>query len=532
MLNKFFLLAFTLKDLKINQIIHFLFFYLKKKKLNKINIKIVKKKFIYKKPFFLKTINRFDYKKKTFNFGNFTEKINLNKWDYKSANKLWEYNFFYFDFLFQKKLITNKKISLDLIKRWIKISYIKKKHIMWDPYPTSIRLINLIKFCIYNKINSEYINESIYNHLFHLRNNLEYRLGANHLLTNLIALNCAKLFLEIKDNKYKKFEIMLHNEINDQFQNNMHYEKTPTYHNTLTEQLIIYGLVKKIYDHKTNNKFLIFLNKLISTSKNLSHPDGKLAFFNDTNYDSLNYKQLELLLKKNFKIVKKLKHKNNNSYPFLRKKNIFIITKCCGPEPRFNPGHSHADSLSFEVSINNKRFLINKGISTYEKNDLRFLQRSTESHNTVKINDKNSSAVWSSFRVGKKSQVFNRKINKKNYLISASHDGFGNFIQTITHNRTWKLKGDYLSINDEISGKFKNFKSYFHFSPNVNIFKKNNLIKFQISKIKGTISFSNANNISIKNSFFYPKFGIQKRIQSLIVDCDNKNNETLVNFKK
>ena len=47
---------------------------------------------------------------------------------------------------------------------------------------------------------------------------------------------------------------------------------------------------------------------------------------------------------------------------------------------------------------------------SFTKNDLRFLQRSTESHNTVKINDKNSSAVWSSFRVGKKSQVFNTKI--------------------------------------------------------------------------------------------------------------------------
>ena len=64
MLNKFFLLAFTLKDLKIIQIIHFLFFYLKKKKFKKKNININKKKFIYKKPFFLKTINRFDYKKK------------------------------------------------------------------------------------------------------------------------------------------------------------------------------------------------------------------------------------------------------------------------------------------------------------------------------------------------------------------------------------------------------------------------------------------------------------------------------------
>ena len=39
-------------------------------------------------------------------------------------------------------------------------------------------------------------------------------------------------------------------------------------------------------------------------------------------------------------------------------------------------------------------------------------------------------------------------------MISASHNGYSNFIKTITHNRTWKLKDDYLLINDEISGKF------------------------------------------------------------------------------
>lgn len=529
MLNKFFYLVFTLKDLKLSQIIHFILFYFKKRKFYKVNAEINQKKLIYKKPFFLKTPERLNYKRKTYKFGNFEKKINFKNWNCDTHDKLWVYNLFYFDFLFEKKFINRKKISLEIIYKWIKISYKKDDHTMWDPYPTSIRLINLIKFSLFNKINSKILNESIFNHINHLEKNLEFRLKANHLLTNLISINCGKLFLGIDDFYYKK---LLKNEIDIQFQKYIHYEKTPSYHNLLVEQLIIYSLVKRICKNKVEKKFLIFIEKLISTSKNLSHPDDKLAFFNDTNYESLDYKHLKFLFEKNFKKTLYLKDQMQKSYPSLQNKNIFLITKCCGPEPKFNPGHSHADSLSFEISVKGKRLLINKGVSTYEKNSLRILQRSTESHNTVKIDDKNSSEVWSSFRVGKKSQVFDIKINKINNCISAYHNGYSSFFKKISHIRTWRLRGNSLSIDDKILGNFKKFQIFFHFYPNVNISKKDNQIHFQQGEVKGIITFSNAKLLSIKNSFYYPKFGIQKRIKSLIVDCDKKNNKTFIYIKK
>ena len=115
---------------------------------------------------------------------------------------------------------------------------------MWDAYPTSIRLINLIKFCIFHNINSYKINESIFNHIEHLKKNLEYRLDANHLLTNLIAINFGNLFLKSEDNTSLEYNKILFNEIKIQFENYLHYEKTPSYHNLLTEKLIEYIIVK------------------------------------------------------------------------------------------------------------------------------------------------------------------------------------------------------------------------------------------------------------------------------------------------
>ena len=68
--------------------------------------------------------------------------------------------------------------------------------------------------------------------------------------------------------------------------------------------------------------------------------------------------------------------------------------------PDYQPGHGHADTLSFELSIFGQRVFVNSGISQYENNSERLRQRSTPAHNTVVVNDNISSDVWNSFRVG------------------------------------------------------------------------------------------------------------------------------------
>ena len=59
-----------------------------------------------------------------------------------------------------------------------------------------------------------------------------------------------------------------------------------------------------------------------------------------------------------------------------------------------------------------QRFFVNLGVSTYETSKRRLLERSTKSHNTVEINKKNSSDVWSSFRVASRASTFDLKTKK------------------------------------------------------------------------------------------------------------------------
>src|SRR5690606_5224257 len=73
--------------------------------------------------------------------------------------------------------------------------------------------------------------------------------------------------------------------------------------------------------------------------------------------------------------------------------------------PDHLPGHAHADTLSFELSLNGRRVLVNGGTSTYENDAERLRQRGTASHNTVVVDGHDSSEVWGAFRVARRARV-------------------------------------------------------------------------------------------------------------------------------
>ena len=106
--------------------------------------------------------------------------------------------------------------------------------------------------------------------------------------------------------------------------------------------------------------------------------------------------------------------------------------------PNHQPGHAHADTLSFELSLFEKRFIVNSGTSTYSNDDRRSFERSTSAHNTVEINGMNSSQVWKSFRVGKRALPYILSISDSMPVtIRAKHDGYRSIFQSPEHQREW-----------------------------------------------------------------------------------------------
>ena len=116
----------------------------------------------------------------------------------------------------------------------------------------------------------------------------------------------------------------------------------------------------------------------------------------------------------------------------------------------------HADTFSYELRINGLPFVVDTGISTYNKNCRRQYERSTIAHNTVSVDNKDSSRVWGGFRVGKRCKVTIEL--ESNTIIKASHKAYKNRWQ-----RIFRITNKEFAIEDYYDG---DAVSYIHLPAN------------------------------------------------------------------
>jgi len=156
----------------------------------------------------------------------------------------------------------------------------------------------------------------------------------------------------------------------------------------------------------------------------------------------------------------------------------------------YQPGHSHADTFNYELRINGKPVIADTGISTYDKTPRRQLERSTKAHNTVTVDNHDSSEVWGGFRVGKRAKV--TIIEETEKRITASHNGFGH---DATHTRTFQMDALGFTVSDHVAGNHY-CKSYLHFANGIEILRHDN---DSITTNLAKISIKGAKKVEIIN---------------------------------
>ena len=156
-----------------------------------------------------------------------------------------------------------------------------------------------------------------------------------------------------------------------------------------------------------------------------------------------------------------------------------VIADVGGITASYQPGHSHADTFNYEFRVEGRSFIGDTGISTYNKTKMRQYERSTSAHNTVTVDDHNSSEVWDGFRVGSRAAV--KIISETPDSITASHDGFG---KSAIHTRRFCMQNDTFTVYDVITGTHA-CKNFIHFAPEIEILAfTNNLIKTNLAAVK------------------------------------------------
>lgn len=519
--KKIHLYFWTIKFLRIEQVLYrvrYYFFGLNKVDVNVNSINI--SSWTWDSPIFSR---RSYYEHKTFNLLNkeiiFDASID---WNDKNIDKLLLYNLHYFDDLNSKDATTRKDSHLSLIKNWIENNPLEESGIGWDAYPLSIRLINWIKWYSQNQINDDEILQSIYSQAEFLKKNLEYHILGNHLFTNAKALMFVGHFFDgdIGNKFLTKALNIFDKELNEQFlEDGGHFELSPMYTaSTILDILDIVNL-NKISPRNIDLDFHDTLCKIAQRGLQwlqiMSHPDGDISFFNDSSKniapnisDLLKYsKKLDIcsLKKDDGKILITLK---NSGYSCISIDENYLLFDHANLGPDYLLGHGHADNLSLEWSIGQQRVLVNSGTSLYGNSYERHRQRKTSSHNTVVVDQCDSSEIWHGFRVARRaySHLISSDYNADYASISASHDGYQRLSGKVTHIRTIEVSGSELKVVDELDGKWNEAQGYFHFHPDIKV-KEINDNSINLSLPSGLqILMETSGKVITKNSTWHPSF--------------------------
>lgn len=416
---------------------------------------------------YLTVINKYPcYADGAFSFLNI--KSTFSSWSEMQYGILWAYNLNYMDWLLQPEM------SVEEGSRWIDgfIAALSKNKVGLDPYPTALRGVNWIKFIsgYRDQISNARLirwTDSLYAQYKLLERKLEYHLLGNHLLEDAYSLFIASIYFSDKE-FYKKSVNLLYRELNEQIlPDGAHYELSPMYHCILLDRLLdCYNFSINNNRFPDQNKITSFLRekaiRMLGHLQSILFTDGTYPLFNDSAFGIAPIPQELFRYADRVGLQWQPLEMKNCGYRRFSNHNLEVFVDIGNIMASYQPGHTHADTFNYELRVNGKPFIIDTGISTYEKNGRRQYERSTVAHNTVSINRTDSSEVWGGFRIGRRAKV--HLIEETPYCIMAEHNGY----RSCLHCRSFKMNNADFVVMDGLSSLIW-AESYIHLAPNVEV---------------------------------------------------------------
>ena len=448
---------------------------------------------------------------------------NPSDWNSEAFPKLWLYNLHYFDDLNAHSSEQRQDWHHQLIERWVDENppFVGTG---WEPYPTSLRIVNWIKWLLKGNQATEKMQVSLALQARFLAKNIEYHILGNHLFSNGKALCFAgKVFEGEEASGWSELGLkIITQEIEEQvLTDGGHFERSPMYHNLFLEDVL------DLYNLLNLPSLKATALKMLPVSRELCHPDGEIPLFNDAafsiapNYQELSAFSKQLGIEFDFNQENQCtKFFSNLGYLKMNKGAAVLFCDFAPVGPNYLPGHAHADTLSFELSVFGQRLIVNSGTSQYGDGESRAWERSTSAHTTVEVNKSNSSEVWGGFRVAKRAQVFDISIKDgESFSASAGHDGYKKIHNGPIHRREFILSFEKIIVKDRlIDGQLHNAVARYYFAPDTNIelFDATSGVIFHLGKkLRWRIEGGKAR---LKSAYYSPEFGL--RVENTCLECE------------
>ena len=334
----------------------------------------------------------------------------------------------------------------------------------WEPYPLSRRIVNWIKWMMGGGLATSGVSESLAAQADYLSRTVEYHLLANHLFANAKAVAFAGCFFD-RERWLGEGLRLLERAIPEQIlADGGHFERSPMYHSLIFEDMLDLVNLGRAYPGLLPDWSGVAA-RMSGWLKQMLHPDGQVAFFNDSAFGVAPEPRLLFDYAARLGIDPVTVLPAESGYIRLESAATVVLFDAGPLGPDYQPGHAHCDTLSFEMSHLGRRVLVNSGISTYEDNADRHAQRGTAAHNTIRLDGQDQSEVWAAFRVARRARPFNITTDHRTFA-EASHDGYTRLKDPVIHTRRLDLSESELRISDTLQAAHQHrAEIYFHLHP-------------------------------------------------------------------
>jgi uncharacterized heparinase superfamily protein len=455
--------------------------------------------------------------------------VDAADWNDPARTKLWLYNLHYLDDLNAASADDRADDHGALMRRWIDDNP-PGKGVGWEPYPLSLRIVNIVKWLSRQSVVDEHCLSSLATQADALARRIEYHLLGNHLFANGKALVFAGAFFsgERAASWLEKGLAILAREVPEQFlSDGGHFERSPMYHATLLVDLLDLVQLSDVSALPAlRQQRGIWLDAAVRGLRWLdamTHPDGEIAFFNDAAFGiappPTHLRDYARTVLGNAAVAEPRKPFNllilsNTGYCRVDLPNdgaAVVDVALLGPD--YLPAHGHADTLSFELGLFGTRLFVNSGTSLYGESEERVRQRGTAAHNTVVIDGADSSEIWGGFRVARRARptLHTTELALKRIVIEASHDGYRRLPGRNTHWRRWTFAPDSLQIDDTITGRFQSAEARYHLHPAIVVQHLDSDMRRAALRLPGGQSALfevTGAALGIETSSWHPRFGV------------------------
>lgn len=409
-------------------------------------------------------------------------------WDGPQREKLWRYNQHYFDDLNAIDAGQRRAWQARLLSSWVQ-GNLPAGGNAWEPYPTSLRIVNWLKWSMAGNSLPPACVASLAVQVRWLSERIEWHLLGNHLFANGKALVFAGLAFDGEEARQwlgAGLRIIQQELAEQVLPDGGHFERSTMYHVLVLEDLLdlinaasawteCIGAMTMVHWRSIAARMLSWLSAMV-------HPDGEIALFNDAAFGvapaprEIFAYAMRLGLEGCPKDAAagdtvRTAHLADSGYVRVEAEPAVVLLDVAPVGPDYLPGHAHADTLSFEMSLGPQRVFVNGGTSRYGVSDERLQERQTHSHVTVEIDGESSSEVWAGFRVARRARPFDLMLSRSDdrAVIGCSHDGYRRLPGRPVHRREWRIEPGRMDVIDLATGGYRRAIARYIVHPDVSV---------------------------------------------------------------